>query len=364
MRPIYLLIKPASGRCNLRCRYCFYADEANNRATADYGMMSESTLETVIRKALAFAEGQCSFGFQGGEPTLRGQAFFEEAMRLQKTHNARQIAVTNAMQTNGLLVDDEWAGFLAREKFLVGLSIDGTAGVHNRNRVDAKGEGTLRRVLEAAETLKRHRVDFNVLTVVTNETAQKAGLIYDFFMEKGLPWQQYIPCLDPFEEEAGWLSADHYGLFMQTMFDRWARDVSAGRFVYNRQFENYVGMLLGKPAESCGMMGQCAEQYVVEADGSVYPCDFYALDRFCLGNLVTDSFEQLDARRAELRFVEESQSKDAECLACAYYPLCRGGCRRDRDQGGSLARTRFCGAYKTLFAHALPALERIAASLR
>ena len=362
--PIYLLIKPASGRCNMNCRYCFYADEAQNRETSDFGMLPEETLEIVIRKALTHAKGGCTFGYQGGEPTLRGLAFYKKAVSLQKQYNASDIQIDNALQTNGLLLDDEWAAFLKQEKFLVGLSIDGTTSVHNKNRVDYKGEGTLRRVMDAAALLKSHQVEFNVLTVVTNDTTRKIGAIYDFFMERGLPCQQYIPCLDPIGEGTAWLTPENYSSFLKTLFDRWARDVLSGRFVYIRQFENYIGILLNKPPESCNMMGRCTNQYVVEADGSVYPCDFYALDAYRLGSLVTDSFEQLDKTRAELRFIEDSLERDAECSTCPYYSLCRGGCRRDRDIGTSLGRNRFCQAYKEFFAYALPVMKEIAVMCR
>lgn len=365
MPPLNLLIKPASGRCNMRCRYCFYADETSRRAVRDYGLMREDVLEVMIRKALARAEGSCTFGFQGGEPTLRGLDFFRRAAALQQQYNVRGVRVENALQTNGLLLDEEWARFLAEQHFLVGLSVDGMAGVHNKNRLDAKGEGTLSRVLAAARLLKEHGVTFNVLTVVTNDTADKLDLIYDFFARHDLRWQQYIPCLDAFGEEQGWLTVDKYGQFLKKLFDRWAADIQQGRFIYIRQFENYVGMLLGQPPESCGMMGCCGMQYAVEADGSVYPCDFYVLDDYRLGDFNADDFDALDERRRALRFIEDSAQKDAECFKCRYYALCRGGCRRDRDDGrGRLARTRFCAAYQEFFDYALPRLYQIAQRCR
>ena len=360
MPPIYLLIKPASGRCNLRCRYCFYIDETQSRETADYGMMTLDTMETIIQKALEYATNRCSFGFQGGEPTLRGIDFYREVVSLQKKHNVRKIHIENSIQTNGLLLDDDWAAFLEHEKFLVGLSIDGTASVHNKNRVDTSGAGTLSRVMDTVARLKRHMVNYNALTVVTNDTAKRIGMIYDFFMEKGLTWQQYIPCLDPIGKETQWLTPECYTLFLKTLFDRWAQDIMNGRFIYIRQFENYIGMMLHKPAESCGMRGHCAVQYVIEADGSVYPCDFYALDSYRLGNIVSDSFGKLNKKRTELRFIEESYEENAVCRACTYFPLCRGGCRRDRDYGGGLQRNRFCDSYKAFFAYALPILQTIA----
>ena len=365
MPPLNLLIKPASGRCNMRCRYCFYADETARREVADYGLMTEETLEAVIRRSLAHAQGVCTFGFQGGEPTLRGLDFFRRAVALQQQYNVNHVRIENALQTNGTLIDEEWAQFFAENGFLIGLSIDGMASLHNKNRLDARGEGTLTRVLAAARLLRQHNVTFNVLTVVTGDTADRIDLVYDFFARHDLRWQQYIPCLDAFGENQGWLTSEKYGQFLCRLFDRWAQDVMNGQFIYIRQFENYLGMLLGRAPETCGMTGCCGMQYTVAADGSVYPCDFYVLDAYRLGSFVTDDFDTLDKKRAELRFIEESAEKDKECLACRYYPLCRGGCRRDRDDGtGALARTRFCESYQKFFEYALPRLIAIAERCR
>lgn len=365
MPPLNLLVKPASGRCNMRCRYCFYADETSRREIDDYGLMKEETMEIMVKKALDYAEGGITFGFQGGEPTLRGLDFFKKAVEFQKKYNTKGLRIDNALQTNGMLIDEEWAEFLAKEKFLVGLSVDGMSSVHNKNRLDAKGEGTLRRVLRAAELLKAYNVTFNVLTVVTNDTADKIDLIYDFFARHDLRWQQYIPCLDAFGEKQDWLTTEKYGIFLKKLFDRWSNDVLSGRFIYIRQFENWIGMLLGRSAENCGMMGVCGMQYTVEADGSVYPCDFYVLDPYRLGSFATDSFEDMDKKRHEIGFIEKSAQKDKECLDCYYYPLCRGGCRRDRDDGqGNLERTRFCQAYQQFFAYAMPRLYQIAQQCR
>ncbi|HPJ03542.1 MAG TPA: radical SAM protein, partial [Candidatus Limiplasma sp.] len=212
----------------MRCRYCFYEDEAKHRQFADYGLMSEDTLETVIRKSLAQAQGSCTFGFQGGEPTLRGLPFFQKAMALQKQYKPDGLTVMNAIQTNGLLIDDAWAEFFREHRFLVGLSVDGTSKIHNQNRVDADGNGTLRRAMEAARRLKAHRVEFNLLTVVTNDTAERVDRIFDFFMRQGLVWQQYIPCLDAWNRTETWLEPKQYGKFLIGLFDLWAREVLAG----------------------------------------------------------------------------------------------------------------------------------------
>lgn len=365
MAPLSLLIKPASGLCNLRCRYCFYADEMCKREVPSYGVMSEETLALVLEKAFAYADGRVTLAFQGGEPTLAGLDFFRSVVKLTKKNNVRGLPVQYALQTNGVLLDEDWAQFLGENHFLVGVSLDGDRELHNHNRVGVDGKGSFDTVMERIELLKRSQVDFNILTVVTAWTSGSIGKIYRFFQKNDLPYQQYIPCLDPIQEERGQadysLTPKKYGHFLKTLFDNWYRDVKAGKFVYNRYFENLLGMLLGCPPESCGMAGQCSQQNVVEADGSVYPCDFYVLDEYCLGNLRTDSFAAIHRRREEIGFIERSRQIHPDCVACQWLEICRGGCRRDREQpDGSLGRNYFCSAYQEFFSYAMPRLEELA----
>lgn len=367
MPSLSLLIKPASGGCNLRCKYCFYHDEQLNRETFSYGLMSEETLEILIKKALDYATVYCSFGFQGGEPTLRGLDFFRKAVELQKKYNVHHAQIHNAIQTNGLLIDDAWAGFLRENHFLVGLSLDGTKDVHDGNRLDPAGKGTFNRVLQAAQKLTAHQVEFNLLTVVTGCTADAAAKIYNFYRRSGLPYQQYIPCLDPLMGERGAspysLTPEKYAKFLKTLFDLWYRDVTQGRFIYIRYFENLLAMLLGQRPESCGLSGACMLQNVIEADGSVYPCDFYCLDEWRMGCVQEDSFPELAERPAAREFLARGATGREQCAGCEYFPICRGGCRRDREPLGH-GGNYFCAAYKEFFPYALPRLRELARGLR
>ncbi len=366
MPPLNFLIKPASGSCNIRCRYCFYHDIGENRDVASYGVMSYETLETLTRKALEAAEGSCAFGFQGGEPTLAGLDFFRKAVEFQKKYARPGLRVSNAIQTNGMAIDREWAEFLAENHFLVGLSMDGTKEIHDANRVGVKGEGTFSRVLRTAQLLTAKKVDFNILTVVTRQSAPHIGKIYSFFRRSGLRWLQFIPCLDPLGEERGSnpysLTPEVYAKFLKDLFDLWYRDVKAGEFIYIRYFENLVGMVMGYRPESCGLSGRCVIQNVVEADGSVYPCDFYALDEWKLGNIRTDSIPEMMNGETARKFLQVPLEIPGECKACQFYGICRGGCRRDREpmQGDCLPLNYFCPAYKEFFAYALPRLKEIA----
>lgn len=361
---MYLLIKPASGACNLACRYCFYADEMNSRGCAVRGFMTEKSADTIISKAIERAsspegDGSLSLGFQGGEPMLAGLDFYRHVAGFVRENNPHTIPVFFFLQTNGTLITPEWADFFRSEGFLIGLSLDGVPETHDRNRTDRKGSGTHSSVMKAARILAKHGVDFNVLTVLTQDSARSPEKIYNFYKKNGFYWQQYIPCIAPLggEDTVFSLSAERYGTFLCRLFDLWYADFEAGKQVYNREFENWAGIIAGRQPEDCGMRGICSPQYLVEADGSVYPCDFYALDAYLLGNLTVDGFDDVDAKRKELGFIEASEVLSDECLGCKWRSLCRGGCRRNRDERGL---NRFCGAYKTFFEHAYPRLRNVA----
>ncbi|MBD5460031.1 MAG: anaerobic sulfatase maturase [Lachnospiraceae bacterium] len=362
-----IMVKPASGLCNMRCSYCFYADEMHHRRQASCGIMSRETMEQVISKVLAYVKGGCTFAFQGGEPTLAGLDFYREWLELEKKYNQKGIVISHALQTNGYLLDQAWCDFLARSRFLTGLSVDGIKAAHDAFRKDAKGEDTYFRILEGARLLKEAGAEFNVLTVVNSRTAPRIRRIYEQYRKLGFAWQQYIACLNPIREKQGEqeysLTPGAYGQFLIDLFALWEIDFWQGRQPYIRQFENYVGILMGREPESCEQRGYCSRQTVVEADGSVYPCDFYMLDEFCLGSLVKEDFAEIEKRRQQLGFSESSLDHSAQCRQCRYFRICRGGCRRHRQQPGTAeGENYFCESYRMFFDACLPGLRRIAAA--
>ena len=170
MPAIHVMMKPASGLCNMRCQYCFYADEMEKRSQASYGIMSFATLENVIRRILEFAEGSCTIAFQGGEPTLAGLDFFRECIRLEQKYNTKNVTISHALQTNGYALNEEWCQFFAKNHFLIGLSVDGIKATHDLYRKDAVGKDTYFRILESAKLLEAAGVEFNVLMVVNGKT--------------------------------------------------------------------------------------------------------------------------------------------------------------------------------------------------
>ncbi len=369
MPPISVLIKPSSGMCNMTCDYCFYCDETQKRAQESYGFMSEATLKNVIRKTLLRAEGMASYTFQGGEPTLRGLDFFEKVLACQKQYNKNGVQVYNSLQTNGLLIDETWCRFLRENHFLTGISLDGIPKTHDACRHSRKDNTpTFDRVYRSIALLETQHVDFNILTVVNQAVAQNIQEIYAFYRRQKWNYQQYIACLDPFKEPHGQnsysINPESYGRFLTELFRLWYQDWKKNRQPYIRQFENYIGILLGHFPESCDQRGRCSIQYVVEADGSVFPCDFYMMDEYCLGNFNENRLDEIDAKRREIGFLERSLLLDQNCKLCNYYPLCKGGCQRCRDWNPELEayQNYFCQSYRMFFDTCLTGLIEVAKS--
>ena len=345
MKTVSALIKPASSLCNLRCRYCFYCDVAAHREVESYGMMTESVARAVIDRLFEATEAGDTvlFSFQGGEPTLAGIDFYKRfiAYAEEKNGGARQLQY--AIQTNGMALDEDFCALLGKHRFLVGLSLDADETLHNYNRIDAAGQGTHKRVMNAVRLLRKYRVDFNILSVVIETMARHPRAVFKFYMKNDLTFLQFIPCLEPLEESGHGavgdsavtdapytLRARTYSSFLIEMFRLWKAEMLGGKQVSIRLFDNIVGMYLGMPPEQCGVYGRCQNQLVIEGDGSVYPCDFYVLDEFSCGNVQTDSVEQLLRGERARQFLEIDPPRNSRCDACRFLPMCGGTCKRYR----------------------------------
>lgn len=366
MPPLNLLIKPASSLCNMRCEYCFYKDVSESRAHSSLGMMGLDTLEAVVKHAFEYATDFVGFAFQGGEPTLAGLDFYRTLISFQRKYNTENIKVSNSIQTNGYLVDEEWARFFAENHFLVGLSLDGTKEVHDSLRVDAQGNGTFDRVIRAADTLRKNGVEFNILCVVNNFVARYPKKVYDQL--KKYKYIQFVACLDPLDggKTRFSLSEARYASFLKQVFTLYYEDFMRGNYVSIRNFDNYISILLGRRPESCAMNGFCTCYCVVEGDGSVYPCDFYVLDGWKIGNVGENGFrEMIDSKKAK-EFVDSSLFVRDECKNCRYYKLCRGGCRREREPFalGLPSLNRHCNTYQEFFDSSIDRMLEMASRIR
>ncbi len=357
-----LMIKPSSSTCNLKCDYCFYLDESFNRESPNRGFMSYDTMENIIKKAFEM-DCRVSFIFQGGEPSLIGLAWFEKFIEMESLYKKDDSIIEHFFQTNGTNIDEKWAKFFKDNNFLVGVSYDGHNRIHDIHRTQVNGKKSSRLVNKGLANLKTEGVEYNILSVVTNEVAENIDIVYQGLLDKEAYFQQFIACLDPILEsnENKYLDPVVYGKFLIRLFDLWTRSLDDGYNVSIRLFNNFISILMGYPPEACDMMGNCSIQYVIEADGDVYPCDFFCLDSYKLGNINTESYSDFDKQRTEIKFVEKSLIKPDECIECKYFNLCRGGCPRYASKETN--KFRFCESYKMLFDARLDQFEKIAKNI-
>jgi len=294
--------------------------------------MTPEVLRAFLHQYMPLAGPNPSFGWQGGEPTLAGLDFFREVVHLQQRFGVSGQVVGNGLQTNGLLIDRDWAQFLAEYNFLVGISLDGPRDMHDHYRRNAAGHGSWQRVMGSIELLRRYGVAFNILAVVNHLTAQKPAEIYSFFREQGFEFMQFIPCVErnPRTSEMAPFSVtpQQWGDFLCELFDVWWNDGEPEASL--RTFDNVLAAYMGEAPESCEHNGRCDSYVVVEYNGDVYPCDFFVAKEWQLGNLLETPLAQIvKSSRAE-EFSRIKEGPYAACDTCAWDFICHHGCSRFR----------------------------------
>lgn len=358
------LIKPASSLCNMRCKYCFYANVSDLREIKSYGIMQLETTEKLIDSVFSeISDGDTvQFAFQGGEPTMAGFKYFEHFISYAKNGLKKRASVQYSLQTNGLLLDDSWCKFLAENKFLVGLSLDGTAAFHDENRIDAANKGTWRRILDAKKCLEKHRVEYNILWVLTNSTARYPQKVWSFLCEQDIKYVQFIPCLSDLESDTASphsLSPKRFASFYSQLFRYWANALYNGQYRSIKLFDDICNLLGRNAVTACGFTGKCQIQCIIEADGSVYPCDFYVLDSWNMGNITQLTPSQLKANTICDKFLMRKRTFSSACESCRFTSLCGGGCPR-MAQNMYLYNNDTCCGYKELLQSCGAELQAIA----
>ena len=356
-----LLIKPASAVCNIDCSYCFYLDrEADPYKALPGRRMTFETLERLVDTYLFYSYPQSVFAFQGGEPTLAGLPFFQKLVEYQQHYGRNGQEVSNSIQTNGLLIDDAWCEMLREYRWLVGISIDGPEAMHDLYRLNRQGKGTWQQVMKAIECLKKNRVEFNVLCVVSRANVGKPKELYSFFRKLGVEHIQYIPLSEfdglgqpmPFT-----ITAEEYGRFLCETFDAWWPE---RRRAHIRYFENIAEAVAGQRPGTCTMHETCDSYVVVEYNGDIYPCDFFVEENWKLGNVNLDSWPEISRRQRRYQFAVNKTIAHPTCQACEYQSICHGGCPKHRhDPRQQFADLDyFCDAYKMIFAKSVDPLRK------
>lgn len=353
-----ILAKPAGPDCNMACTYCFYSARCSLFTETKTHRMSGQVLEEMMRQVMAQSGTEVSIGWQGGEPTLMGREFFEEAVSLE-TRFGRGKVVGNGLQTNGILIDRAWARFFKKFNFLIGLSIDGPPHVHDHYRRTKRTRGSWARVTDSARLMLDTGVSVNALTVVNDYSVRFPEEIYESHKELGLTYMQFIPCVEMDPEHPGTIAtfsvpAEEYGAFLCRVFDLWRADFVDGVPTTSiRFFESLLFAYAGFAAPECTLAEECGPYVVVEHNGDVYSCDFFVEPQFRLGNIMTESLTEMLNCPAQRQFGRRKSALPAPCGACTWLPLCRGGCTKDRVHNpGDPSLNYLCEAFKRFFAHA------------
>ena len=366
------MVKPVGSLCNMRCKYCYYLDKA-----ALYGghqpLMDDALLEQYIRSNI---EGNNSpviaFAWHGGEPLLAGKEFFRKAMKLQQKYGDGRT-IENSLQTNGLLIDDEWCSIFRDNGFLIGVSIDGPEHIHDAHRVDAGGNPTFARVMKGIERLYRNRVEYNTLSTVNVHSEGQGREVYRFLRGISM-FMQFLPVAELLQdgvikspdtataEIAPWsISSRGFGEFMCDVFDEWvAKDVGKR---YVQLFDATLALEVGVMPSICSLCETCGSGLTVEHNGDVYSCDHFVYPEYKIGNIHKDKLADLAYCDAQFEFgVAKRSSLPRDCRHCRYYKLCHGECPKHRficNSTGEAGLNYFCEGYKLFFSHTEQAMAKM-----
>jgi uncharacterized protein len=380
-----LMAKPVGSACNLRCDYCYYLEKDRIFNKVVERTMSEEVLESFIRQYIEAQQVPAvTFVWQGGEPTLAPLAFYARALKLQRKYAGNKL-IENLLQTNATLLTDEWCSFLAAHNFLVGVSLDGSALIHDFYRKDAIGNGSCKKVLEGLQLLKKHRVEFNTLTTVTRESSRYPLEIYRFLRESGSGFIQFLPVVErqimtpaPGElslvdqhgpEEAivtEWsVIPEDYGKFLCKVYDEWVRN-DVGR-VYVQLFDVTLANWIGHPPGLCVFSETCGEALAIEKNGDVFSCDHFVYPEYRLGNILRENLLEMVYSIGQRDFgLDKQAALPATCLGCEYRFACHGECPKHRFvNSGEIGKglSYLCPAYKKFFSHVHPTMQYMAEQL-
>ena len=370
-----VLLKPSSSRCNLNCTYCFYLKKQEIYPWTDHPTLSLKTFETFLRQYIPLSSPYLTFLWQGGEPTMMGLSFFESALEMEKqiglemANGSVSPVMNNAIQTNATLLNDDWAKFFKKWRFLVGVSIDGPPEWHDKYRKDLLNRGTHDRVKNGVEYLKRHEVPFNVLTVINQRNVTNPREMLYWLVEQGFMDLQFIPCVEMqpnyssitatgITEES--ITPEQYAQFLNTLLDVWI-EIGVDKLRI-RWMDNIIQMLWGFPSEMCHLARNCG-YIVLEHNGDCYPCDFRVENEWFLGNINETSLQEIIQGEKFTRFSKIKSKLHPDCLECSWKTLCYGECPSYRTINvgqAEYALPYFCSSFKTFFEEKYGQLEKIA----
>ena len=357
-RPVYVMLKPVGDRCNLTCDYCYYTGKGCG-AVMDDGLLEEFTRQYIEAQTTP----QVLFTWHGGEPLLRPLTFYKRALELQRKY-AQGRHIDNCLQTNGTLLNDEWCEFLRENRFLVGISIDGPQALHDANRHTRRGGNSWHDVMRGIGLLQRHGVEWNAMATVNAANVEYPVLFYEFFRQIGCEFLQFTPVVEPDKPDCS-ITAEQWGRFLCSVYDEWVcRDV--GR-IFVQLFDATLANWCGEPPGVCSMSSICGQAAVMEADGSVYPCDHFVRPEYRLGNIRQEPLVGMMYGERQRTFACQKQATlSRQCRECRWLFACHGECPKNRlvsDCYGEPGLNVLCSGYRQFFDHVAADMDFMKAEL-
>jgi uncharacterized protein len=368
-RDFQVFAKPVGSICNLNCDYCYYLSKKNLYPDKYSVPMSEDILEEyIVQHIQAFPGSVINFSWHGGEPTLLGLDYFRKIVALQRKHCPHGRHITNGIQTNGTLLDEDWCRFLAAEGINVGLSLDGPQEMHDRHRVTRGRQPTHQQVMQAYHLLQKHRILFDILCVVHAHNVQYPIKVYRFFKQHKAPYIGFLPLVEPRpDSETGASSrsvpAEAFGTFLCAIFDEWMQ-FDIGK-VKVQLFEETIRTIFGQEQALCIFRKTCGDIPVIEHNGDFYACDHFVDAEHCLGNIQTTPLLELLESPAQRAFGQaKADTLPHYCQACEVRTMCNGECPKNRflqTPDGESGLNYLCAGYKRFFNHCRPFVAELAA---
>lgn len=381
-----IMIKPAGSLCNLDCHYCYYLDKSEIYGGKE-PRMSYEILETTIREYIKANEvNEVTFNWHGGEPLVLGLDFYKKAIELERKYAGGKV-IHNTIQTNGTLVTREWADFFAANKFLVGISIDGPAEIHDKYRKDKGGLPTFDKVIKGVTLLSRSGVEFNTMSTINRAGAGRGLDVYLFLKSIGSKYMQFMPVVEhvkypldakgkplknarpfivnpsaPGAQLAQWSTNDmDFGRFMCDIFDYWVRN-DVGRYFVNL-FDSTLARWIGASPGTCAYAETCGGNSIIEHNGDLYPCDHFVYPEYRLGNIMQDNLKELMLSEAQVKFgLDKRNALPSKCLRCQWRFACTGECPKHRfskTQNGETGLNALCEGYRLFFRHTEPYMDKM-----
>jgi uncharacterized protein len=363
-----IFVKPAGATCNLDCHYCYYLQkELLYHGTESFHMPGDLLEEYIVQQIEISPEPVINFFWHGGEPTLLGLDYFRQIVELQRKYQRQGKRITNSIQTNGVLLNEEWCRFFAAESFAVGLSLDGPQALHDRYRVTKSQKPTHKQVMQGYRLLRQHKIPVDILCVVHAQNVQYPLQVYRFFKEIKAQYLSFIPLVELQPSAESWVSprttpADAFGIFLCTIFDEWVRQ-DIGRILV-QIFEEAARPAYGQDHSLCIFRTTCGDVPVLEHNGDLYSCDHFVTPEHRLGNIRETPLLALLESPVQRAFGQAKLDKlPRYCRECEVRAMCNGGCPKDRilhTAEGEAGLNYLCVGYKHFFTHARPYVARLA----